>query len=37
MSPYELEGLFIEKLTQKYKLNERDIKRAFAHCDADGI
>jgi hypothetical protein len=36
MSPYELEGLFIEKLTQKYKLNERDIKRAFAHCDCDG-
>ena len=37
MTPYEVEGLFIEKLTQKYKLNERDIKRAFSQYDKDGM
>ena len=36
MTPYDIEGLFIEKLTQKYKLNERDIKRAFSQYDKDG-
>lgn len=35
-TPYELETLFIEKLTEKYKLTERDIKRAFAQYDKDG-
>lgn len=35
-SSYELETLFIDKLTEKYKLTERDIKRAFAQYDIDG-
>lgn len=35
-TPYELETLFLEKLTEKYKLTERDIKRAFAQYDKDG-
>lgn len=30
-----LESLFIEKLTEKYKLTERDIKRAFCKFDKD--
>ena len=30
-----LESLFIEKLTEKYKLTERDIKRAFCKFDRD--
>lgn len=30
-----LENLFIEKLTEKYKLTERDIKRAFCKFDKD--
>lgn len=32
---FELETLFIEKLQEKYKLNLRDIKRAFARFDLD--
>lgn len=35
-TPYELETLFIDKLTEKYKLNERDLKKAFAQYDTDG-
>jgi hypothetical protein len=35
-STYDLETLFIEKLTEKFKLNERDLKRAFAQYDTDG-
>jgi Ca2+-binding EF-hand superfamily protein len=34
-SLFELETLFIEKLQEKYKLNLRDIKRAFARFDLD--
>ena len=29
----ELEHLFINKLQQKYKLNERDLKKAFSRFD----
>lgn len=32
---FELETLFIEKLQEKYKLNLRDVKRAFARFDLD--
>eukprot|EP01038_Epipyxis_sp_PR26KG_P015669 gene15669-21194_t len=32
----ELENLFIEKLQEKYKLNARDLKRAFSRFDIDG-
>ena len=31
----DLEVLFIEKLQQKYKLNERDLKKAFSRFDKD--
>ncbi len=34
-SLYELETLFLEKLQEKYKLNIRDIKRAFSRFDLD--
>jgi hypothetical protein len=34
-SLYELESLFIEKLQEKYKLNIRDVKKAFARFDID--
>jgi len=36
LSSYELESLFIEKLTQKFQLTERDMKRAFSLYDTDG-
>jgi hypothetical protein len=36
MNLVQLENLFIEKLTEKYKLTQRDIKRAFAKFDTDG-
>ena len=36
MNLIQLENLFIEKLTEKYKLTKRDIKRAFAKFDTDG-
>jgi Ca2+-binding EF-hand superfamily protein len=36
MTTYELETLFIEKLTEKYSLTERSIKKAFSRFDADG-
>lgn len=32
---FELESLFIEKLTEKYKLNKVDLKRAFILFDKD--
>ena len=35
-SVQELESVFVDKLLEKYKLNERDIKRAFARFDTDG-
>jgi hypothetical protein len=34
-SLYDLETLFISKVTEKYKLNERELKRAFAKYDSD--
>lgn len=34
-SLFELETLFLEKLQEKYKLNIRDIKRAFSRFDLD--
>lgn len=34
-SLYDLETLFLEKLQEKYKLNIRDVKRAFARFDLD--
>jgi hypothetical protein len=36
MTTYELETLFIEKLTEKYNLTERSIKKAFSRFDSDG-
>lgn len=33
--PLTLETLFIEKFLEKYKLNERDLKRAFSKFDKD--
>ena len=33
--PSCLETLFIEKFLEKYKLNERDLKRAFSKFDKD--
>jgi hypothetical protein len=36
MSLAKLENLFIEKLTEKYRLTERDLKRAFVKYDIDG-
>ncbi|RYG64497.1 EF-hand domain-containing protein, partial [archaeon] len=32
---YELETLFIQKLQEKYKLNLRDLKKAFSRFDLD--
>lgn len=32
----DLESIFIDKLAEKYKLNERDLKRAFIAFDRDG-
>eukprot|EP01031_Cornospumella_fuschlensis_P048641 gene48641-59557_t len=32
---YELETLFILKLQEKYKLNLRDLKKAFSRFDLD--
>jgi len=34
-SLFDLETLFIEKLQEKYKLNIRDVKRAFSQFDLD--
>lgn len=34
-SLYDLETLFLEKLQEKYKLNIRDVKRAFSRFDLD--
>jgi hypothetical protein len=34
-SSSDLELLFIEKFQQKYKLNERDLKKAFSKFDSD--
>eukprot|EP01033_Poteriospumella_lacustris_P021238 gene21238-15726_t len=34
-SLFDLETLFLEKLQEKYKLNIRDIKRAFSRFDLD--
>jgi Ca2+-binding EF-hand superfamily protein len=31
----QLEQLFVDKLTEKYRLTERDIKRAFCKFDTD--
>ena len=31
----QLEQLFVDKLTEKYRLTERDIKRAFCKFDKD--
>ena len=36
MNLAQLENLFVQKLTEKYKLTKRDIKRAFAKFDTDG-
>lgn len=36
MSTAELETLFLQKLTEKYELTERSIKKAFSRFDADG-
>lgn len=36
LSPSDLEQLFIEKLQLKYKLTERDLKKAFSRFDKDG-
>jgi hypothetical protein len=33
---HDLETLFIEKLQEKYKLNKKDLKRAFSKFDKDG-
>lgn len=35
-SVFDLESVFIEKLSEKYKLNERDLKKAFLKFDYDG-
>lgn len=35
MNLNQLEDLFVEKLSEKYKLTERDLKRAFAKYDKD--
>jgi hypothetical protein len=32
----DLESVFIEKISEKYKLNERDLKKAFIKFDYDG-
>ena len=32
----DLESLFIEKLQEKYKLNKKDLKKAFSKFDTDG-
>ena len=34
-SAYDLETLFLEKLQEKYKLNIRDMKKAFSRFDLD--
>ena len=31
----DVEKLFLEKFTEKYQLNERDLKRAFSRFDKD--
>lgn len=36
LSLAEIETKFVEKFTEKYKLTERDIQRAFKRFDADG-
>ena len=36
MSTYQLECLFIEKLSEKYDMTERSIKKAFSRFDSDG-
>ena len=36
LSPSDLEQLFIDKLQLKYKLTERDLKKAFSRFDKDG-
>lgn len=36
MNLRELENLFVTKLTEKYSLTQRDIKRAFTKYDLDG-
>lgn len=33
---YELESLFVEKLSEKYSLNKKDLKKAFMRFDHDG-
>ena len=33
---YDLESLFIEKLSEKYTLNKKDLKKAFMRFDHDG-
>lgn len=35
LSPQVVESLFLEKLLEKYKLNARDIKKAFLNYDKD--
>ncbi|KAJ1433379.1 hypothetical protein B484DRAFT_326755, partial [Ochromonadaceae sp. CCMP2298] len=35
MNLVDLETLFIEKLQEKYKLNKRDLKKAFSRFDTD--
>jgi Ca2+-binding EF-hand superfamily protein len=32
----DLENLFIDKLSEKYRLNERDLGKAFKKFDLDG-
>jgi Ca2+-binding EF-hand superfamily protein len=32
----DLENLFIDKLSEKYRLNERDLGKAFKKFDIDG-
>jgi hypothetical protein len=36
MSAAELDNIFISKVSEKYQLNERDLKRAFSRFDTDG-
>ena len=36
MTVNDVENIFIEKLTEKYQLTERDLSRAFKKYDLDG-
>ena len=36
LSLKDIENLFVEKLSEKYKLTTRDLKKAFQKFDKDG-